>query len=116
MHSTILTTIDLTDDQVLALSGGETLQIESGSFNQVCVSAGLIFIPWILAHRNAINKNLLTWSQDFTQSDWSKINGFIQTGFLAPNGTLTAQKFTESAGTSSSSPAYCMLLFFFPKK
>jgi hypothetical protein len=57
------------------------------------------YIDEVSQNRNAINKNLLTWSQDFTQSDWSKINGFMQTGFLAPNGTPTAQKFTESTGT-----------------
>ena len=57
------------------------------------------YIDEVSQNRNAINKNLLTWSQDFTQSDWSKVNGFMQTGFLAPNETLTAQKFTESAGT-----------------
>jgi hypothetical protein len=57
------------------------------------------YIDEVSQNRNAINKNLLTWSQDFTQSDWSKVNGFMQTGFLAPNGTPTAQKFTESTGT-----------------
>jgi hypothetical protein len=57
------------------------------------------YIDEVSQNRNTPNKNLLTWSQDYTQSDWSKVNGFMQTGFLAPNGTPTAQKFTESAGT-----------------
>lgn len=58
------------------------------------------YIDEVSQNRSAVNKNLLTWSQDFTQADWTKESGFIQTGFLAPNGTPTAQKFTERSGTA----------------
>lgn len=55
-------------------------------------SAGLVeLVPY----------NLLSWSEDFSNSDWSKFNTTITTNSTtAPNETLTADTLTASGGTA----------------
>jgi hypothetical protein len=44
--------------------------------------------------------NLLTWSEDFSDSSWFKDNINIQSGYLAPDGTLSATWVQENSSTS----------------
>jgi hypothetical protein len=41
--------------------------------------------------------NLITYSEDFSQSYWSKSSITVTDGFISPSGDLTASKFTEGS-------------------
>ena len=41
--------------------------------------------------------NLITYSEDFSQSYWSKSSITVTDGFTSPSGDLTASKFTEGS-------------------
>lgn len=45
-------------------------------------------------------RNLLTYTQDFSNSNWVVADSSIQTGFLAPDGTLTATKFIPNTNSN----------------
>jgi hypothetical protein len=45
--------------------------------------------------------NLLTYSEDFSQSYWSKFQTTVTSGFLAPDGTNNATKLVESSNNDS---------------
>jgi hypothetical protein len=50
---------------------------------------------------NVVQQNLLHWSQDFTNAAWSKTNcSAVASNILAPDGTLTAQTVTNTAGNN----------------
>ena len=44
--------------------------------------------------------NLITYSEDFTQSVWNKTNTTVESGFVSPNGTENAYKLKEDTSTA----------------
>ena len=45
--------------------------------------------------------NLLTYSEDFSESEWSKVSSpTLESGYLAPDGTMTAYKITNGISNS----------------
>jgi len=54
--------------------------------------------PHILAEPQ--RTNIVTYSEDFTQSVWNKTNTTVQSGFVSPNGTENAYKLKEDTSTA----------------
>ena len=53
---------------------------------------------WLLEPQST---NLITYSEDFSDSSWANINSSETSGFLAPNGQNDAFRFLTTSGTSS---------------
>jgi hypothetical protein len=55
----------------------------------------------IAAVRKSSTTNLITYSEDFSQSYWTKTNSSVISGFVSPDGTANAYKLIEDTSTGN---------------
>ena len=84
----------------LGSSTATDFQVYGSQIEKQSQATAYIKSDGIAAVRKSSTTNLITYSEDFSQSYWTKLNLTASGGFLSPNGTLDAFKLTETTANN----------------
>jgi len=88
------------DAPSVAVAGDEVL-VWGCQLEQQNQATAYIKSDGIAAVRKSSTTNLITYSEDFSQSYWTKTNSSVTSGFVSPDGTATAYKLIEDTSTGN---------------